>query len=113
MDKAAVVNTDEHPGYKGPLKQWKEHHAVNHSQGEYVRENPDGSIASTNTAESFFSLIKRGVYGSFHSVSREHLWRYANEFSFRWNHRKVSDGDRMANLIPMTDGKRLTYRSLV
>lgn len=113
VSKDAVVNTDEHPGYKNPLKQWKQHNKVNHSKAEYQRINKDGSIASTNTAESFFSLLKRGVYGSFHHVSREHLWRYANEFSFRWNHRKVSDGERMFNLIPMIENKRLTYRHCV
>jgi transposase-like protein len=113
VSKEAVVNTDEHPGYKNPLKHWKAHHAVNHSKAEYQRTNPDGSLASTNTAESFFSLLKRGVYGAWHHVSREHLWRYANEFAFRWNQRSVSDGERMASLVPMIDGKRLSYRSVV
>ena len=113
VSKDATVNTDEHAGYRNPLKHWKQHHAVNHSKAEYQRKNPDGSIASTNTAESFFSLLKRGVYGSFHHVSREHLWRYANEFSFRWNHRKMTDGERMFQLIPMVENKRLTYRHCV
>lgn len=112
VSKEAVVNTDEHPGYKGPLKNWKQHHAVNHSKAEYQRKNPDGSIASTNTAESFFSLLKRGVYGSWHHVSREHLLKYANEFAFRWNHRSVSDGQRLARLVPLINGKRLSYRSV-
>jgi len=44
VDQSAVVNTDEHPRYKNPLKAWKEHHAVNHSRGEYQRKNADGSI---------------------------------------------------------------------
>ena len=83
VDQSAVVNTDEHPGYKNPLKAWKEHHAVNHSRGEYQRKNADGSIASINTAESFFSLLKRGVVGAWHHVSREHLPKYANGFAFR------------------------------
>ena len=110
VSKEAVVNTDEHPGYKGPLKHWKAHHAVNHSECEYKRENEDGSIASTNTAESFFSLLKRGVYGSWHHVSREHLPKYANEFAFRWSHRGTSDGERMQALVPCSEGKRLFYR---
>jgi len=113
VDKGAVVNTDEHPGYVKPLKQWKAHHAVNHSKYEYQRKNPDGTIASTNTAESFFSLLKRGVYGSWHHVSREHLPKYANEFAFRWNNRKVTDGERTVAAIAATEGKRLTYRQVV
>jgi hypothetical protein len=93
VDQSAVVNTDEHPGYKNPLKAWKEHHAVNHSRGEYQRKNADGSSAAINTAESFFSLLKRGVVGAWHHVSREHLPKDANEFAFRWSHRNMTDGE--------------------
>lgn len=110
VDKSAVVNTDEHPGYVKPLKEWKAHHAVNHSKVEYHRKNPDGSVATTNSAESFFSLLKRGVYGSWHHVSREHLPKYANEFAFRWSHRKITDGERMKTFASLTFGKRLMYR---
>jgi len=110
VSKDAVVNTDEHPGYKAPLKNWKAHHAVNHSECEYKRKNDDGSSASTNSAESFFSLLKRGVYGSWHHVSREHLPKYANEFAFRWTHGSATDGDRMKALVPCAEGKRLFYR---
>jgi hypothetical protein len=108
---SAVVNTDEHPGYKSPLKAWKEHHAVNHSQGDYQRKNADGSIASINTAESFFSLLKRGVVGAWHHVSREHLPKYANEFAFRWSHRNITDGERLKRFVPMMASKRITFRA--
>lgn len=113
VSKDAVVNTDEHAAYRNPLKQWKQHNTVNHSQSEYQRKNADGSISTTNSAESFFSLLKRGVYGSWHHVSREHLPKYANEFAFRWNHRHTTDGERMENLVPMIEDKRLTYRHCV
>lgn len=110
VSKEAIVNTDEHPGYKNPLKQWKAHQAVNHSRGEYQRTNPDGSKASTNTAESFFSLLKRAIVGAWHHISREHLSRYANEFAFRWNTRRDSDGKRVERFAKWIEGKRLTYR---
>jgi transposase-like protein len=110
VDKSAVVNTDEHLAYRNPLKQWKAHHKVNHSKKEYHRTNLDGSVATTNSAESFFSLLKRGVYGAWHHISREHLPKYANEFAFRWNHRHTSDGERMEKFVPLTSGKRLMYR---
>lgn len=113
VDKSSVVNTDDNTAYRNPLKMWKAHHVVNHTKDEYHRKNEDGSIATTNSAESFFSLLKRGVYGSWHHVSREHLHRYANEFAFRWSHRKVTDGERMAALLPMIGDKRLTYRSCI
>ncbi len=67
-----------------------------------------------NTAESFFSILKRGVYGTFHSVSEQHLQRYVNEFAFRWNHRvaRVSDTQRANAAIKGIEGKRLTYRRI-
>jgi transposase-like protein len=110
VDKSAIVNTDDHDAYKPALKAFARHDVVNHTRKEYHRLNPDGTISTTNSAESFFSLLKRGVYGSWHCVSREHLPKYASEFEFRWNTRKLSDGERMENFVPMIDGKRLTYR---
>jgi hypothetical protein len=53
--------------------------------------------------------VKRGKYGAFHCVSREHLPKYMNEFEYRWNTRKLTDGARMAVGIPMIEGKRLMY----
>lgn len=112
VSKEAVVNTDEHPGYRNPLKHWKEHQTVNHSRGEYQRQNQDGSRASTNTAESFFSLLKRGIIGAWHHVSREHLAKYANEFAFRWNTRHDTDVSRLAKFAKWIEGKRLMYRHI-
>lgn len=110
VSKDAVVNTDEHGAYRIPLKQWKQHNTVVHSRFEYSRKLPDGTFAGINHAESFFSLLKRGVFGAWHSVSREHLPKYASEFEFRWNTRKETDGQRMVSFIPMIEGKRLMYR---
>jgi transposase-like protein len=69
VDKSAILNTDEHTSYRNPGKEYKEHQVVNHSKKEYERRNPDGSVTCTNTAESFFSLLKRGVIGSWHHVN--------------------------------------------
>jgi transposase-like protein len=113
ISKDAVVNTDQAGVYIGLQKEFKRHDVVNHSAYEYARKNADGSLACTNTAESFFSLIKRGVMGSFHSVSREHLHRYADEFAFRWNNRGITDGQRMEVAIEQVSGKRLTYRQCI
>jgi transposase-like protein len=112
VSRKAVVNTDEHPSYKQPLKQWKAHQTVNHSRGEYQRQNQDGSRVSTNTAEAFFSLFKRAIIGAWHHISREHLPRYANEFAFRWNTRHDPDGKRMETFAGQIEGKRLTYRQV-
>ena len=60
--------------------------------------------------ESFWSLLKRGVVGTFHNVSRKHLQRYVDEFEFRYNHRKLEDGERVIAAIAGAQGKRLMYR---
>jgi hypothetical protein len=60
--------------------------------------------------EGFFSLLKRGVNGVFHHVSRGHLDRYCDEFAFRYENRGVSDGDRAKLLVAKAEGKRLTYK---
>ena len=75
---------------------------------EYVRGD-----AHVNTAESFFALLKRGVYGNFHAVSEKHLQRYVNEAAFKWNNRVklgIDDTTRANNAIRGAAGKRLMYR---
>ena len=73
--------------------------------GEYV--NGD---AHTNTLEGWFALLKRGVTGTFHHVSEQHLDRYVDEFAFRYNRRDVSDGERAVMAIKKVSGKRLYYK---
>jgi hypothetical protein len=75
-----------------------------HGRREYVR----GQV-TTNTIESAFSLLKRGLYGTFHAVSPKHLHRYLAEFDFRYNARRIDDGARTALAIRSANGKRLTY----
>ena len=75
---------------------------------EYVRGD-----AYTNTAESWIALLKRGIVGTFHHVSEKHLDRYVNEFGFRWDNRKASDGARTIEAIKGAEGKRLFYREPV
>lgn len=81
---------------------------VDHGHGEYVRGD-----AYTNTAESWIALLKRGVVGTFHHVSEEHLDRYVNEFAFRWDYRKASDGERMVKAVEGIEGKRLIYKETI
>lgn len=103
--KVARLMTDDFKSYKPVGKDFGDRHGViKHSSGVYGV----GDIY-TNTAESFFALFKRGVHGIFHHVSNRHLRRYCEEFSFRWDHRKVSDGSRMVAAIKGAEGKRLRY----
>jgi len=87
-------------------EEFASHAAVDHSSGEYVREG----FKHSNTAESFFAILKRGVYGTFHNVSEAHLQRYLYEFDFRYSNRKISDVERAELLIKGAQGKRLMYR---
>lgn len=113
VSKSAIINTDDSGVYRGQLRAYARHDVVNHTAKEYSRTNPDGSKAHVNTCESFFSLLKRGVYGAWHHVSAEHLPKYADEFAFRWTHRKLTDGERTVTAARAIEGKRLTYRQVV
>jgi hypothetical protein len=91
------------------VKKEFKHDVIKHAAGSYARREGSKRI-HTNTAEGFFSLLKRGIHGTFHHVSRQHLHRYLNEFDFRYNARGVDDGTRTLLAIKGVAGKRLMYR---
>jgi transposase-like protein len=105
VDRKSDLMTDQGGQYYHVGKEFNRHETVNHGADEYVRDD-----AHTNTAESRFSLMKRAVYGTHHSVSQAHLRRYLAEWDFKWNTRKVKDGERAAIALKGIEGKRLTYR---
>ncbi len=82
------------------------HQVIDHAT-EYVR----GSV-HTNSIESYWALLKRGLAGTYISVMPWHLWRYCDETAFRFNTRDLKDGERFVRLVPRIDGKRLTYKQL-
>jgi transposase-like protein len=109
-DRKSFLMTDEAPVYTKTGKEFADHRTVNHSADEYVKH---GGFTHTNTIESFFAIMKRGVYGNFHSVSEAHLPRYLAEFDFKYNHRSAlgyDDAARADALLRGTTGKRLLYR---
>ena len=113
VDHSCRIITDELPAYKAlNLSRYFEggHETVTHSAKEYVRAGTD---IHSNSIEGVFSLIQRGIMGTFHSVSREHLPNYLNEFQFRWNTRKIDDGERVSRVVKALVGKRLEYRESV
>lgn len=105
ISEKARLHTDELRTYKWIGKDFAKHEFVSHKAHEYSR----GDV-TTNSVESSFALLKRGLTGAFHKVSEAHLQRYINEFDFRWNHRRVTDDERTVALLRSTGGKRLTYR---
>jgi len=109
VERGARILTDELPSYRGLDKEFSGGHAtVNHGRKEYAR----GDV-NTNSVEAYFSLLKRGIHGSFHHVSKKHLARYCEEFSFRWSHRKKTDSERALAALLQTGGKRLMYRDMI
>jgi transposase-like protein len=102
----SYIVTDEHLGYRGIGEHFEGgHHTVSHSSGEYAR-----GPYHTNTAESSFALVKRGIVGVYHNVSKEYLHRYLWQFDFLWNGRKLNDGERTVLAIRSAEGKRMMYR---
>jgi len=108
IEKGSTVMTDEAKFYKRITGY--EHFMVNHSVGQFVNK-----MASTNGIESFWALLKRGFYGTFHHFSAKHINKYINEFSFRLGdgHVKIHTLDRIDSLIKNAIGKKLTYEGLI
>jgi transposase-like protein len=85
-DKVDLVATDEHSGYRHLKWAPYPHQVVKHSADEYVR----GEVHTQNI-DSFWALLKRGIIGTYHNVSKKYLPLYLNEFQWRFNHRKDRD----------------------
>ncbi len=105
VEQSATIMTDDFFAYRGAAKDFAKHEAVKHSAREYVR-----GLAHTNGVEGFFSLLKRGVMGTFHHISEQHLPLYLSEFDHRHNTRFLTDGERTVIGLEKTKGKRLMYR---
>lgn len=101
-----VLYTDEWQGYNAIGKLFY-HYTVDHGKRQYV----DGRIY-TNTLEGFWSIFKRGIIGIYHHLSRKYLQLYVNEFTFRYNTRKISEGSRF-NLLLCNIDKKLTYQKII
>ena len=105
VSQKAMVYTDDHRSYIGlPF----EHESINHSVGEYVRNQ-----AHTSGIESFWAMLKRGYYGTYHRISPKHLGRYAMEFAGRHNVRELDTIDQMEILAKGMVGKKLPYKELI
>jgi transposase-like protein len=105
----AHVMTDSSTVLAGALA-GRMHDQVNHVAKEYVRYE-NGKCITTNSIEGFFSLLKRGIYGTYHQVGKPYLQQYLNEFDFRYNQRKVTDAERTEAALRICEGKRLTLRN--
>lgn len=111
-DPKSRLMTDDAVITRGLGWNFADHGRVTHSKGEYVSKQ-DTTI-HTNTVEGYFSILKRGIFGTFHHVSEAHLHRYLSEFDFRYNARValgVNDVQRASLALTGAKGKRLTYET--
>lgn len=106
----STLHTDEAGAYRDIGGLFFDHATVNHSEGEYVRDG-----VTTNSIESVFAVLKRGLIGVYHHASPKHIGRYVDEFSFRLNDGNVARHtlDRLGSFIDGVAGKRLTYKALI
>ncbi len=109
VQKGSTLYTDDHGAYRGIERKSYQHEALNHSANEYVK-----GLAHTNSIESVWAVLKRGLTGTFHHVSVKHLDRYVNEFAFRLNDGNcaVDTTDRLKALFEAMPGKTITYKEL-
>lgn len=106
IEAGSTVHTDDHGAYRHMSDDYV-HEVINHAV-EYVRGN-----VHTNSIENFWSLLKRSIKGTYVSVSPEHLQKYVEEQTFRFNERKGNDQDRFLKMVQSISGKRLTYQQLI
>lgn len=107
IERGSTVYTDEYRPYRSLAKDFI-HDFVKHNTAEYVK-----GLAHTNNIEGFWAILKRGIIGIYHQISSKHLFRYVNEFSFRYNNRKISDASKFDVALTNAVNKRLDYKTLV
>ena len=107
--EGSVVVIDDYRGYWN-MPPVYDHKSIKHSEKKYVRREKDLNV-HTNTVESKFSLLKRGITGTFHQVSKKHLSLYLAEFDHRFNHRKDTDGQRTISALKCAEGKTIDAKA--
>jgi len=110
VEAGSSLHTDEFAAYRGLSGLFFDHETINHGAREFVRDD-----VTTNSIESVFAVLKRGLIGVYHHASPKHLHRYVDEFAFRLNEGNVENHtmQRLRSFVAGTKGKRLTYKALI
>jgi hypothetical protein len=106
--RSSILMTDDARFYNGIGSEFAKHGTTIHSNREFSR----GDGHHSNTAENFFSILKRGVVGVYHHMSATHMHRYLAEFDMRYSTKTATDGERAALILKGMVGRRLTYRRI-
>jgi hypothetical protein len=112
VSRKSRLHTDESRLYDEVGSEFTAHETVLHTANEYAR-GKGADLVTTNTVEGMFGVFKRGMVGVYQHCGEQHLQRYLDEFSFRWNNRSrlgVEDTERAVLAIRGAEGKRLTYQ---
>jgi len=109
VEKGSTIHTDEYRGYSHIGKEFI-HRTVNHSQNQYVRNG-----VTTNSIESVWAVMRRGLHGVYHHASKKHMGRYVNEFTWRLNDGRVQRHtlERLDSFVQAVAGKHITYEKLI
>jgi transposase-like protein len=110
IEVGSTLHTDEAAAYGGIGGLFFNHETVNHGAGEYSRNG-----VTTNSIESVWAVLKRGLHGVYHHASPKHIGRYVDEFAFRLNdgNVKVRTLDRLNSFVTACAGRRITYKELI
>jgi hypothetical protein len=108
VDRSSHLRTDDARFYNTIGQEFASHKTTLHSLREFSR----GDGNHSNTAENFFSILKRGVVGTYHHMSATHMHRYLAEFDLRYSTKDKTDTDRAADILKGMEGRRLTYRRI-
>jgi hypothetical protein len=106
--RSSHLRTDDARFYNGIGSEFASHQTTIHSLREFSR----GDGNHSNTAENFFSILKRGVVGTYHHMSATHIHRYLAEFDLRYSTKDKSDTERAGDILKGMEGRRLTYRRI-
>ena len=116
----SVVITDEYKGYTSLSHFRYNHKTINHSKGEYSKEEvikKSRRIQSfkvhTNTIEGYWSLLKRGISGIYHWASKKHIQNYVNEFSYRYSTKELEGNEKFLIFLNGIENKKITYKQLI
>ena len=112
VSKDAIIMSDKYRAYWGLDKIFAGHHSVSHAQKEYVRQEGELSV-HIQAMEGFWGLFKRGYFGIYHYMSKKHLQRYIDEFTFRYNTKDMNAMDRFMQSLELISKVRIRYKDLI
>ena len=107
IDRASTLMTDEASIYRSVGREFGSHGHILHAGRQYAK-----GLVHSNSAENFFSILKRGVIGTYHHWSEAHMHRYLAEFDLRYSTKDSTDGERANSILKGMEGRRLTYRRI-